>query len=237
MTLLGGLLGVSFNLELSSLRLVKEFRDFDTLKEASFGEKKAAFFLPYAKDANFGKMAPFTPFACLDRSCPLKTEYRDHLESFPTPVYVGEYPVNQIALITGRGTASKSDSIAALFRATRIGPIVGTPAIGSSGTYYFRKEYVVKAGGKALTIGVTFTPDFSLGSDCEEIQANPPEPTALVERTFENRRFYDTRTWIVAAGALTGWSATARVDRSCDLETAKAKLKARGLGYVERAAE
>lgn len=85
-----------------------------------------------------------------------------------------------------RGTASKSDSVATLFRATKVGPIVGTPAVASSGTYYYKKDYVVPVGKNAITLSVTFTPDFSLGGDCEEVQSNPPEPTILVERTFEN---------------------------------------------------
>jgi hypothetical protein len=150
------------------------------------------------------------------------------------PSVLEEKPVKRISLITGRGTTSKTDSIAALFRSTKVGPIIGTPAVASSGTYYFRKEYLVQVGKKVVTVGVTFTPDFSLGTDCEEIQANPPQPNFLIERTFENRDFYDTKTWIEAANAMMNWKEKPVIDRSCGIEDAKVKLKKFGLTYLER---
>lgn len=233
MTLLGGLFGGSFNLELSAIRVVKEFQDLDTLKESTFGDTKANLFFPLVKDANFGKMTPFTPFSCIDESCPLKTEFSNYFHRFDRPIIVSSEPIKRIALITGAGSASKTDSIAALFRATQFGPIVGTPAVGSSGTYYFRKEYVVPvAEHNALLIGVTFTPDFSLANDCEEVQGNPPVPDVLIERTFANRAYYDTLTWIKAANALEGWAVPPRLGVSCPLDEAQSKLKRFGLSQI-----
>ena len=234
MTLMAGLVGVKYQLELSSIRLVQEFKDKEVLKEATFGETKAGFLYPFVANKNFNKMSPLTPFGCLDKNCPLKTSYTDYLEYWEKPSVLEEKPVKRISLITGRGTTSKTDSIAALFRSTKVGPIIGTPAVASSGTYYFRKEYLVRIGKKVVTVGVTFTPDFSLGTDCEEIQANPPQPNILIERTFENRDYYDTKTWIEAANAMMNWKEKPQIDRSCEIEDAKAKLKQFGLMHVER---
>lgn len=234
MTLMAGLVGIKYQLELSSIRLVQEFKDKEVLKEATFGEVKAGFLFPYVIERNFNKMSPFTPFGCLDKSCPLKTSYTDYLEYWEKPSVQEDKPVKRISLITGRGTTSKTDSIAALFRSTKVGPIVGTPAVASSGTYYFRKEYLAQVGKKVVTVGVTFTPDFSLGTDCEEIQANPPQPNILIERTFENHAYYDTKTWIEAANAMMNWIEKPVIDRSCEIEDAKAKLKKFGLIHLER---
>lgn len=229
MTLLGGLFGTKFHLETSAIRLVKEFEDFQVLKEATFGGKKAGYLFPLIQAKNFNKMSPLMPFACLDIKCPMKTEYTDYLEYYEKPSVIHEHPIKKLALITGRGSASKTDSIAALFRATKIGPILGTPAIGSSGTYYFKKDYVVPVGKNAIILSVTFTPDFSLGGDCEEVQANPPQPTHLIERNFDNRKYYDSLTWIRAAEALETWSVQPEISISCSIEKAKEKMKSFGL--------
>lgn len=233
MTLLGGLLGGTFNLELSAIRIVREFRDIEMLKESTFGDTKANLFFPLVKDENLGKMTPFTPFGCIDDSCPLKTEFSNYFDRYERPVIVSSEPVKRIALITGVGTASKTDSIAALFRATKFGPIIGTPAMGSSGTYYFRKEYVVPvAEHNALLVGVTFTPDLSLASDCAEVQGNPPAPDVLIERTFANRAYYDTLTWISAASALEKWVSPPNLGVSCPLGEAQSALKKFGLSQI-----
>jgi hypothetical protein len=229
MTLLSGLFGTKFNLEISSLRLTKEFRDYEVLKESTFGAKKANYLFPLVQEANYNKMSPFMPFACLDSTCPMKTEYIDYLEYYEKPSIIADKPIKKIALITGRGTASKSDSVAVLFRATKIGPIVGTPAVASSGTYYYKKDYVVPVGKNAITLSVTFTPDFSIAGDCEEIQANPPEPTVLVERTFENRDYYDTLTWVAATKALQNWTTPSNISIKCPVDAAIEKMKKFGL--------
>jgi hypothetical protein len=229
MTFLAGILGTKFNLEISSIRLTKEFRDFEVLKESTFSGKKAGYLFPYIQPSNFNKMSPLMPFACLDLKCPMKTEYSDYLEYYEKPSVVTDKPVKKIALITGRGTASKADSVAALFRATKVGPIIGTPAVASSGTYYYKKDYVVPVGNNAITLSVTFTPDYSVGGDCEEVQANPPQPTVLVERTFENRKYYDTLTWIKSTEAIASWDTPSNISVKCPVETAKEKLKGFGL--------
>lgn len=150
MTLMAGLLGINYQLELSSIRLVKEFKDKTVLKEATFGETKAEFLYPFVKEKNLNLMSPLTAFGCLDKKCPIKTSYKDYLEYWDKPSVQENVPVKRISLITGRGSASKTDSIAALFRSTKVGPIIGTPAVASSGTYYFRKEYLVQVGKKFL---------------------------------------------------------------------------------------
>lgn len=233
MTFLGGILGTSFHLELSAIRLAEEFNDLGVLQEATFGPTKAAHLFPYVKPGNLNKMSPFTPFGCLDKTCPMKTEYSFYVDRYKRPAVVSAEPVKKIALITGIGTASKTDSVAALFRATKIGPIVGTPAVATSGTYYFRKDYAVPLKGKEIVVSATFTPDFSLGADCQEVQANPPQPDAPVERTFANRAHYDALTWIAAAEALRDWNRAPRLDASCSLEQAKAKLAEFGLQAVD----
>jgi hypothetical protein len=225
MTFLAGIIGTKFNLEISSIRITQEFRDFDILKESVFGGKKAAYLFPMVQPNNYNKMSPFMPFACLDSTCPMKTEYSDYLDYYEKPVIVSDQAIKKIALITGRGTGSKTDSIAALFRATHIGPIVGTPAIASSGTYYYKKDYVVPVGKNAITFSVTFTPDFSLAGDCEEVQANPPIPDVLLERTFANKNYYDTLTWINSVKAIEGWTHTPQVNVKCSVEKAKIKMK------------
>lgn len=229
MTFLAGLLGTKFNLEISSIRLTKEFRDFEVLKESTFSGKKAGYLFPLVQAPNLNKMSPFMPFACLDLKCPMKTEYSDYLDYYEKPSIVTDKPIRKVALITGKGTASKSDSVAALFRATKVGPIVGTPAVASSGTYYYKKDYVVPVGKNAITLSVTFTPDFSIGGDCEEVQANPPQPTVTVERTFENKKYYDTLTWIESVKAMQSWTTRPNIATKCPVETAKEKLKTLGL--------
>jgi hypothetical protein len=229
MTLLAGLIGTKFNLEISSLRITKEFRDLEVLKEATFGGEKAGYLFPLVQPANFNKMSPFMPFGCLDSKCPMKTEYIDYLEYYEKPSIITDKPIKKIALITGRSTASKSDSIAALFRATKVGPIIGTPAVASSGTYYYRKDYIVPVGKNAITLSVTFTPDFSVAGDCEEVQANPPQPNVLVERTFENKNYYDTLTWVAATKALHDWTTPSQISIKCPVDTAIEKMKKFGL--------
>lgn len=225
MTLMGGLFGTSFHLELSSIRLVKEFLDFDVLKEATFGNTKASYLFPFVDKKNMNLMSPLMPFGCLDSTCPMKTQYTDFLDHYDRPAVVSTEPIKKIALITGRGTCSKNDSIAALFRATKVGPIIGTPAVASSGTYYFRKDYVVPIGKKVITVSVTFTPDMSLAGDCEEVEGNPPIPDTLVERTFENRKYYDALTWIKSIETLKSWKTEAKMNVVCSTENAMKKLK------------
>lgn len=228
MTFMAGILGTKYQLELSSIRLVKEFKDYDVLKEAVFGSTKADYLFNLVK-TDAAAMSPLMPFACLDKTCPMKTSFSDYLNYWDKPSVLTDVPIKKIALITGRGTASKTDSVAALFRSTKAGPILGTPAVASSGTYYFRKEYLVQTGKNVVTVGVTFTPDFSLGGDCEEIQANPPEPDVLIERTLQNRKYYDTHTWVEATKALTDWKRPSEIEKSCGLEEAHQKMKQFGL--------
>ncbi len=228
---LAGLLGTQFHLELNSVRLIKEFQDFEVLKEASMGAKKAEFLFPFVKAVNFNKMSPFTA-VCMDSTCPVKTEYSHYLDFYEKPAVLSNEPIKKIAIITGMSTASIADSIANVFRATKVGPIVGTPAIASSGSYYFRKDYVVSTGDKAFTVSVSFTPDFSLAADCEVSQANPPQPDVLIERTFENRKYYDTLTWIKSVSALENWKTPANIGITCPIERAKEKLRSFGLKQI-----
>ena len=78
-------------------------------------------------------------------------------------------------------------------------------------------------------MSVTFTPDFSIGGDCEEIQANPPQPTVLVERTFENTTYYDTLTWVAAIKAMQAWTTQTNIAIKCPVSEAIKKMKEFGL--------
>jgi Peptidase family S41/PDZ domain len=233
MTLMAGLLGTSWHLELSSLRLIPEFFDVKKLRDAAVYKTNVAFFQSLLNDPrNHNKMSPLVPFRCKTDACEPLTEYKNHIDDFLKPKAVPAAPY-RLALITGRETVSKTDSIAALFRAHKIGPIIGTPAMASSGRYYFQKQYVARVGDRAIVLRKTFTPDFSIAANCEEVQANPPEPTVRLPRTFENREHYDTLAWLTAIESLKSWKEPVAMGR-CSLEQARDLLRKFKLDVVEQ---
>lgn len=229
--LLAGLLGDQFHLEISSMKLVPELLNDNLMSDSAVYSGNSKFFKNLMADSrNLNLMSPFVPFRCIDETCELKTKYEFYKSSFPVSPIVPKDPLKNLALITGRDTVSKSDSINVLFHAHNIGPVVGTPAVASSGRYYFQKEYYTSVGKNVVTLSVTFTPDFSLAGDCAEVQGNPPEPHQLIKRTIENYRYYDTLLWVKAAKAIQKWDySKLNLSRNCSLDQAKMLLKRKNL--------
>ncbi len=229
--LLGGLLGTNYHVELSSMRLVPELLDNTLLQDAAVYSTNTNYFKKLLADKdNWNTMSPFVPFQCWDDKCEPQTEYKYYTERFSEkPEVIPNEPLKNLALVIGAGTVSKSDSVAALFRAHDIGPIIGTPSMASSGRYYFNKEYQTEIEGKIITLETTFTPDFSVDGACAEIQANPVLPHVLVPHILENNPYYDTQLWIEAAKALQTWDKEIHLERKCSIEDTQNVLKTFGL--------
>jgi hypothetical protein len=233
--LLTGLLGDGYHVELSSLKLIPELLSQHALFESAVYSSNVSYFRKILSEpSTWNKMSPFVPFQCLDENCEPQTAYRNYKDDYkPQPKIIADEPMTNLALITGHGTVSKADSVSVLFRAHDIGPVVGTPNMASSGRYYFKKEYLVDVEGKVITLRATFTPDFSIDGNCEEVQANPVKPHVLLPETLENHDFYDTELWVTAARAIQTWNKPMHLDRKCTFEEAEEKLKSFGLEMVK----
>ncbi len=152
-------------------------------------------------------MTPEIPFFCANDKCPLTYRFNQYanMPMIIKPAAYPSKPLKHLAMITGPFTASAGESLAASFSTMKLGPVIGTPTMGSDGRYQLRKTYVTRLNGKKLTIPVVFTPSLTVNAHCRWGQGNPDLPDIVLPRTITNEKYYDILTWITAIEAMNNW--------------------------------